>query len=121
MTTTDLELPVIGIALYDEGFAHNTGVDEGLMYWEGSLRSPYRLAGTDLPGDVHFHLGPQLDGPWWDPELMNLDVTWDPHRVDVMVYALCASMDIPCPPPGRDDPQLWPDADADTTTEMELS
>jgi len=57
-----LEPAVIGDALYEEAVdaddALLAATEQGCLYWEGSARSPLRLCGTDIPGDITFTFPP---------------------------------------------------------------
>lgn len=83
----DLEPPVIGDAVYDAactgpGFL---GALEGGVYWERGTLGPVYLAGTDIPGDIRFDLAAFDGGPWWDADLMDVDLSWyPPDPMDVV-------------------------------------
>lgn len=89
--TDELEPPVIGDRMYQELVREGLG-NEAALYWEGSLRGPYRLYGTDLPGDIA--LSVDLASLSYVLESKPLDLSWNPPNVDDILRELCAGLHI---------------------------
>jgi hypothetical protein len=104
---TELEPNVIGDELAAEIAGQEDSYGEGLRYWhEGHQLDT--LAGTATPGDIHFDLRAFDAGPWWDRELLNIDISGPPYEsVGRMVHAIFGDEGLSKPPPEIPTAQLY--------------